>query len=150
MTVLPWPADLFSRRPAPTRRLIVDPLPESVLHQMVADLPGPKGETAAERAARFQTQLAEVRRYNPRDSVDAMLATQCLLLRLLSEDCHRDAVSAHGVPAKMKKLRRSAKQFDKLLGEMEQTCLAQRQERPAPKLDPAMFIALGLEQFLVA
>jgi hypothetical protein len=148
MTVLPWPADLFSRRPKPVRKLIVDPLPQSVLHQLVADLPGPKHETDAERAARFETQLAELLRYKPRDAADAMIAAHCLMLRLLAEDCHRDADNARHQPAKAKKLQRTAKQFDQLLANMEQT-LARRQAEPPPKLDPAMYASFGLEQFLI-
>ncbi len=122
MTVLPWPTDLFSRRPRPARKLIVDPLPQSVLHQLVADLPGPKHETDAERAARFDAQLAEVLSYKPRNAADAMLATHCVMLRLLAEDCHRDANDARApTPPMRKNSCAHAKQFDKLLVEMEQT-----------------------------
>ena len=74
-----------------TRNLIVDPLPKSVLHQLVANLPGPKHETDAARAARFEAQLAEVLSFNPRNSAEAMLATHCIMLRLVGEDAHRDA-----------------------------------------------------------
>ncbi len=148
MTVLPWPADHTARRPKPPRKLIVDPLPQSVLHQFVADLPGPKHETDAERAARFDAQLAEVLSYNPRDSADAMLAAQCIMLRLLSEDCQRDARRSNPDPGKAKKALRTAKQFDKLLTDMEQT-LARRQALPAATMDPATFVSLGLEQFLI-
>ena len=148
MTVLPWPADLFSRRPKTAGKLMVDPLPTAVLHQMVADLPGPKNETEEQRAARFRTQLAEVLSYNPRNSADAMLATQCIMLRMLSEDCTRDASRPHHSRAAAKQILRTAKQFDQLFGDMLRQ-LAQRQEHPLQKLDPAVFAAMGLEQFLV-
>jgi hypothetical protein len=148
MTILPWPIDHTTRRPRSTRKLIVDPLPQSVLHSLVADLPGPKDETEAERSARFQAQLAEVLGYAPRDSADAMLATQCVLLRLLAEDAHRDASRPILEPAVAKKRLRGAKQMDRLFAEMKQT-LAHRQAQTRGKMDPAMFVAFGLEQFLV-
>jgi hypothetical protein len=148
MTILPWPTGHTPRRPRSTRKLIVDPLPQSVLHSLVADLPGPKDETETERSARFEAQLAEVLGYAPRDSADAMLATQCVLLRLLAEDGHRDASRPVLAPAMAKKLRRGAKQMDRLLAEMKQT-LALRQAQTRSKMDPAMFVSLGLEQFLI-
>jgi hypothetical protein len=145
MTVLPWPT---THHPKSPRKLVVDPLPQSVLHQLVSDLPGPKHETETERTARFDAHLAEVLSYHPRDSADAMLACQCVMLRLLAEDCHRDASRPNPDTANAKKLRRTAKQFDKLLDGMKQA-LAHRQERPVAKMDPAMFVSLGLERFLV-
>lgn len=148
MTILPWPAAHTPRRPRATRKLIVDPLPRSVLHSLVADLPGPKDETDADRAARFEAQLAEVLSYNPRDSADAMIATHCVMLRLLAEDGHRDAVRPNRDPAMAKQLLRGAKQMDKLLANMKQT-LARRQAQTLGKMDPAMFVSLGLEQFLI-
>lgn len=99
-------------------------------------------------ATRFDAQLAEVLSYHPRDSADAMLATQCVLLRLLAEDCHRDANRPDPDPAKVKKLLRTAKQFDQLLAGMMQT-LTRRQEQPIARMDPATFVSLGLEQFLI-
>jgi hypothetical protein len=148
MTVLPWPAAPVPGRRKSARKLIVDPLPRSVLHSFVADLPGPKDETESERAVRFEAQLAEVLGYNPRDSSDAMIATHCVLLRLLAEDSHRDARRPGLDPAQVKQLLRGAKQLDKLLAEMKRT-LARRQAQTPGKMDPAMFVALGLEQFLV-
>jgi hypothetical protein len=148
MTVLRWPTASATNRPKSLRKLIVDPFPQSVLHQLVAHLPGPKHETETERATRFDAQLAEVLSYHPRDSADALLAGQCILLRLLAEDCHRDANRPSLDAAKAKKLLRTAKQFDKLLDGMKQT-LARRHERPVAKMDPAMFVSLGLEQFLI-
>jgi hypothetical protein len=148
MTILPWPANRPSRRPRSTRDLIVDPLPLSVLHSIVSNLPGPKSETEPRRAVRFEAQLAEVLSYKPRNSADAMLATHCIMLGLMAEDMHRDAARPDLDPAQAKKFLRSAKQFEKLRADMKKT-LERRQTRPLGKMDPAMFIALGLEQFLV-
>jgi hypothetical protein len=148
MIILPWPAGPTPRRAKSTRGLIVDPLPQSVLHQLVSDLPGPKHETEAARAARFDAQMAELLSYNPRNSAEAMLATHCILLRLLAEDAHRDASRPNPDPATAKKLQRSARQMDKLLADMQQT-LARRQAQALGKLEPATFIALGLEQLLI-
>jgi hypothetical protein len=131
-----------------TRKLIVDPLPKTVLHQLVADLPGPKDETDAARAARFEAQLAEVLSYNPRNAAEAMLATHCILMRLVADDARGDANGARAVPAKAKQHQRSAGQFDKLLANMQRT-LADFQARPLEPPDPALFAALGLERYLI-
>src|SRR5471030_413446 len=85
MSIVPWPP----RKPRRTKKVpepVVDPLPEAILRSFVADIPGPKNETEAARAARYATQLAEVLSYKPRDSADAMMATHCVLLRLVAED----------------------------------------------------------------
>lgn len=148
MTILSWPAEPNPRRPKATRKLIVDPLPQAVLHSLVGDLPGPKHETDTERAARFKVQLAEVLSYKPRDSAEAMIAAHCVMLRLLAEDAHRDAARPHPDAATAKKFLRAAKQMDKLLTDMKRT-LARRQTQTLGKIDPAMAISLGLEQFLI-
>jgi hypothetical protein len=145
MSVLNWPKS-FPRKSS--RKLIVDPLPQSVLHQLVSDLPGPKDETPAEQASRFEAQLAEVLGYNPRNAADAMLATHCVLLRLLAEDAHRDASRRDLSPAMAKQFLRGARQADKLLADMRKA-LARRQAEPQGKLDPALFASLGLDQFLI-
>jgi hypothetical protein len=148
MTVLPWPADQKSRPTRTPRKLIVDPLPRTVLHSLVRDLPGPRGETEQQRALRFETQLAEVMTYQPRDSAEAMLATHCIMLRLMAEDCYRDAASNVASPAIAKRCQRDGKQFDKLLADMRAT-LKRRQALPLAKMDPAMAVSLGLSDFLI-
>jgi hypothetical protein len=130
------------------RKLIVDPLPRSVIHSLVSDLPGPKYETELQRAVRFEAQLAELLSYNPRDAAEAMIAAQCILLRLLAEDSHRDANRPNLDPRSEKKLRRGAKQVDKLLAEMKAT-LARRQTQPLREMAPAMFLSLGLTEVLI-
>jgi hypothetical protein len=137
---------MTNRRHQPTRKLIVDPLPQSVLHQMVADLPGPEDETDAARTARFAAQLAEVLSFDPRNSAEAMLATQCVMLRLLAEHDHRDARDSN--PTQAKKLRRSAKNFEKLVADMMQA-LARFQVLPPGTPDPAIFVAAGLAEFII-
>jgi len=138
MTNPSWPP-----RP-PTRKLIVDTLPQSVLQQLVADIPGPKDETEAARAARFEAQLAEVLSHNPRDAAEAMLATHCILLRLVADDARGHANRARAFPAEAKQHQRSARQFDKLLANMQRT-LTDFQARPLSPPDPAICAALGLK-----
>ena len=144
----PRPAKPAQDAPDLAGNLIVDPLPKSVLHQLVADLPGPKDETDAARTARFEAQLAEVLSYNPRNAAEAMLATHCILLRLVAEDAHADANRLETASAKAKQHQRSSKQFDKLLANMRRT-LADFQSRPLGTPDPAIFAALGLTAFLI-
>jgi hypothetical protein len=123
------------------RKRIVDPLPRAVLHSLVLDLPGPKGETELQRAVRFETQLTELHSHDPRNAAEAMIAAQCILLRLLTEDFYRDANCPNLDPISEKKLRHGAKQMDKLLADMK-TSLARLQARPAG--GPAMFLSLCL------
>jgi hypothetical protein len=148
MTVLLRP---MSEKPADSRRrgkLIVDPLPKMVLHALVRDLPGPPGETEAQREIRFEAQLAEVMSYNPRDSADAMLASHCVLMRIVAEDARRDAARPDLGPVLAKTMARQAKQFGKLLKDARQI-LARRQSRPPAKMNPGAFRDLGLEEFLI-
>ena len=78
-----------------------------------------------------------------------MIAAHCLMLRLLAEDRHRDADQCPPPTRQSEKTPSiTAKQFDQLLANMEQT-LARRQAEPPPKLDPAMYASFGLEQFLI-
>lgn len=148
MTILPWRFGGRLRRPEQPRKMIVDPLPRSVLHSFVADIPGPKDETEAARAARFDEQLAEVLSFNPRDSAEAMLATQCVLLRLLAKDTHRDATRPGLTPGVVRKILRDAKEFEKLIVDMRKT-LVQRQAQPLGRMDPALCVSLGLGEFLI-
>jgi hypothetical protein len=148
MTILPWPADSNQRRPTPDRELIVDPLPQKILHSLVSDLPGPRGETETERAARFQAQLAEVLSYKPRNSAEAMLATHCVMLRLLADDSRRDTARPNRDAAIAKKLVRDSKQMHKLLDNMEKT-LTDRQSQSLGKMDVALAVSLGLGEFLI-
>jgi hypothetical protein len=147
MSIVPWPPRK-PRRPKKTPELIVDPLPDAIVRAFVADIPGPKNETEAERAARFATQLTEVLSYKPRDSADAMMATHCVLLRLVAEDARRDANRAGVAPQTARKCLRDAKELERLGAEMKHM-LARRQSRPLGKMDPALFRSLGLGQFLV-
>ncbi|HEX3991556.1 MAG TPA: hypothetical protein VHX39_10340 [Acetobacteraceae bacterium] len=135
-------------KPVPARRLVVDPLPNSVLHKLVADLPGPRNETEAARAARFEAQLAEVLSYNPRNPAEAMLATHCIMLRLVADDARRDASHARGHPEMARQHQRSAKQCDQRVA-ANRRMLADFQSRPLRSLDPATFAALGLTDFLI-
>jgi hypothetical protein len=148
MTVLPWPAAATSRRPRSTRKMIVDPLPQPILHSLVSGIPGPRDETDVQKSARYDAQLAEVLSYQPRNSAEAMLATHCVLYRLLAEDAQRDAARPGQTEAQEKKRKRMAKQMDKMLADMRHA-LARRQARPLGKMDPALAVSLGMEQFLI-
>jgi hypothetical protein len=146
-TLFPMPIPSSPTKPAPgqtgsTRKLIADSLPTEVLHQMVADLPGPRDETGAARAARFEAQLAEVLSYKPRNVAEAMLATHCILLRLVADDARLDVLRLEGVPAKARPHQRSASQFNKLQANMQRT-LADFQARPQARQTPAVFAAFG-------
>ena len=148
MTVLPWPPDANHRPQKSPRKLIVDPLPQAILHSFVADLPGPKDETETARAARFEAQLAEVLSYSPRDSAEAMMATHCIVLRLLAEDSRHDAARPGVTPGMQKKFLQQAKEFDQLIAEMKANLTA-RQAQPLGKMDPAPGLSLGLGEFLI-
>jgi hypothetical protein len=148
MTVLPWPPDAPRRHPKSPRKMIIDPLPQSILHGFVTDIPGPKDETETTRAARFEAQLTEVLSYNPRNSAEAMMATHCVVLRLLAEDSRHDAARPGLAPAVAKKFLRSAKEFDQLIADMKQT-LTLRQARPLERMDPALCLSVGLGEFLI-
>ncbi len=148
MTILPWPADSNQRRPKTDRELIVDPLPQKILHSMVSDLPGPSGETETQRAARFQTQLAEVLSYKPRNSAEAMLATHCVMLRLLAGDSRCATARSNPGAAIAKKLLRDSKRMHKLLDDMEKT-LTHRQSESLGRMDVALAASLGLGEFLI-
>ena len=139
MTIHRWPAKPTGRSTKSIREQILDPLPVAVLHSLVAGLPGPKDETAAERAVRFDAQLAEVLSHNPRDSVEAMIATQTVVLRLLSASA-RDRLA--GDPARVKQMERM---FTGLMRAMRQ-----RQSRPLGAIDPTVAASLGLGEFLIS
>jgi hypothetical protein len=111
-------------------------LPQSVLHHLVANIPGPTGETEAARAARFEAQLAEVLNYRPRNAAEAMLATQCILMRLVGDHARADAERSCMIPATSKQHLRSATQFDKALTNTQRT-LAHFQSRCLGTPDPA-------------
>jgi hypothetical protein len=144
VTVITWP----SRKPIPTRKLVVDPLPRAVLHSLVSGIPGPGNETEADGTARFQTQLAEVLGYNPRNAGEAMLAVQRIVLRLLSKDTNRDAARASRPATTAAKILRDEKQFVRMMDKWEKM-LARRQAGPPLEMDPAIHKSLGLGEFLV-
>jgi hypothetical protein len=148
MTIPSWPPAGKPPRASSTRGLSVDPLPRSILHSLVSDLPGPSDETPSMRALRFQSQMAEVLNFKPRDSFEAMIACQCVMLRPLAEESRRDAVRPDLSEANKKQCLQSAKQLDRLIADMKKA-LTKRQAKPLGDMDPMMFEALGLGQFLI-
>jgi hypothetical protein len=148
MTVLPWPPHQKPRQRKSGRKMIMDPLPAPVLHHLVSEIPGPPGETKTERADRFQRQLAEVMSYKPRSAAEAMIATHCVVLRLLETDSLRDAGRTDSPPNSRKKNQKFASQFDKQAREMEKL-LAHWQTTPLGKRNPSLFEAVGIEPYLI-
>ena len=136
-------ANLARRLPGPTHNRNVDRLPQSVLHHLVADIPGPKGETEAARVARFEAQLAEVLSYRPRNGAEAMLATQCMLMRLVGDHARVDAERTCLIPATSKRHLRSARQFDKALANT-QRILTRIQSRHLDTSAPATVASAAL------
>jgi hypothetical protein len=117
MTILRWPNQNGSRQGAAAREPETEALPRSVLHSLVADLPGPVGETEAERLTRFVAQLAEVLSYRPRDAADVMLASHCIMLGMLAAAAHRDATRSGVAPHTANTFLRDMKQFEKMIAE---------------------------------
>ena len=138
---------VISLPPGGKSRRTVDPLPRSVLHSLISDIPGPKNETEAERVVRFDAQLGEVLGYGPRNSAEAMLAIHCILLKLLAKDTLRDANEPGLSTEAVKKYLRTAKQFDRMVANWEAT-LARRQTQALGEIDAGVFEAPGLTEFL--
>lgn len=136
------------RHPGKTRKLIVDPLPWEVLHTLVSGLPGPMNETDAERATRFDAQMAKVVSYNPRNGPEAMVAVQCVIMRLMAEDCHRDAARPDIALSLKNAHLRTARECEKLLADQKRL-LAQWQRSPLRKIEPTAVANLGLAQSLI-
>lgn len=142
MTILSWPPNGRRGRVKPRRKVIVDPLPLSTLEAFAADIPGPRDETADEKAARIAANKAEILSYNPRDAAEAMLASHTILMRALAGDTRRDAARQPQGSSKGNQFLKLVKQFDKQAEEMLRH-LEHQQSRPLAKIDPAIFRALG-------
>ncbi len=98
MTLPPGPKSRRTRRVSDTAD--DDRLPEAALRDIVANIPGPKAETQAERAVRFDAELAEAIAYNPRDQVEAFVFVQNIIMRGYADAARREAamtgtISAH-------------------------------------------------------
>jgi hypothetical protein len=145
MTVLTWPT---GRRRVAANKLIVDPLPQAVLRQMVSGVSGPKDETAARRTARFEAQLAAVLKCRPRNSAEAMMATHFVIMRLAAEHLDRSTTDPTARPAIGKKLARASNQLLKMISETEKS-LAHQQAHPLELMDVATATALSLGEYVV-
>jgi hypothetical protein len=121
---------------------MVEPPPDWMLRDLVASIPGPPNESEAGRAARFAAQMAEIRAMNPRDSVDAMLAVQCVMMRLLADDSRRDAERPRIDPIAKKKFLNAARKLDEVHAELKRA-LTSRQARAgwAPPVAPPLYPA---------
>jgi hypothetical protein len=140
MTILPWPSNGTRGSARPKRKMIVDPLPASMLEKFAADIPGPRDESPDEKTARIAANKAEILSHNPRNAAEAMLATHSILMKTLLNDTRRDAAR---VPSKgnnfLKLVRQFTKQSDEMIRHLEYM-----KSRPLSKMDPAIFLALGI------
>jgi hypothetical protein len=141
MTVLPWPKDSKGRPEKRWAPPIPDTLPKGVLHSMVANIPGPRNETAADRANRFQVQLAEVLSYGPRNAAEAMLAMHCVMMTVVAEESYRDAASQPASSPLQKKHLRLAKQLSGQSTAIHKL-LVDRQSRPLGEASKALEAAV--------
>jgi len=145
MTNLLWPP--AENRPhtqsSPTR--VADRPPESILDKFAADIPGPKHETDAERAARIAMRRAEILSYHPRNATEAMLATQCIILGMLVAENRRNAASSPRTSSSFNKHLRNISLLIRQSAGLRRI-LVQRQSRPLAEIDAAVFAALGLSQ----
>lgn len=135
MTILSWPPD--SKPPS------ANPLPDAVLERFAADIPGPRYETEAERAARIAANKAAILSYGPRNSAEAMMATHVILMKMLAGDTKREADRKPRKSAEGTQLLRLIRQFEKQSTGML-NYLEAMQSRPVPKVDAAILQALGL------
>jgi hypothetical protein len=134
---LSWPPDSKGSRPRSTRKLIVNPLPESVLDVLAADLPGPPLETPDEKAARIAANKAEILSCHPRNAAEAMVAAHTILMKMLVQDFrNRDSSKGNNFP---KQLRQFNKQADAMIRK-----LLHQQSVPLRDRDMALFHALGV------
>jgi hypothetical protein len=127
--------------------MIIDPLPQPVLHMLVSDMPGPPNETKAERDARFQRQLAEVMAYEPRTAVEAMLAIQAIAMHMLHDDCSREAQRAD-LSVRLRDQNRGLARRAEAQSRDAAHMLAEMQKKPVHKFRRTLFDALGVEPWM--
>jgi hypothetical protein len=147
MTILPWPTKP-QHQPRPTnRKMIIDPLPRPVLDMLVSAMPGRGKETKAERDARFQRQLAEVMAYQPRTALEAMLAIQCIAMRMMCEDASRDARRTD-LPERLRGQNRNLERKTEAHIRDAEYRLAEMQKEPVHKFRRVLFDAAGVEPWM--
>jgi hypothetical protein len=143
MTIIPWPGKRH-RVKAP-RQFTAIRLPEAVLDSFAADIPGPKSETPAEHAINHAAHRKEILSYRPRDAAEAMLATQCILLGLVTADAKRDAAAQNPRSASKRKVQLVAKQLSDQTMAMHRL-LVDRQAQPLGTMNEAILAALGFAE----
>jgi hypothetical protein len=88
---------------------------------------------------------AEILSYHPRDTVEAMLATQCILFGMVITNAERAATNFLPTSSAGKKILRDARCLSRQIVAIRRR-LAERQSRPLPEIDNAVSKALGLSQ----
>jgi hypothetical protein len=145
MAIIDWRLPTRQRQAKPSPERISNRLPRLVLDHLVSELPGPPNETEAERAVRNDAQRAEVLGFRPRDTVEAMLATHCMMLGMVAEDASRNAARQPATSAEGKKSGRVAKQLSQQTT-ITHRLLAERQSRPLAPLHLKVLEVLGMNR----
>src|ERR1051326_3168074 len=87
--------------------------------------------------------------YKPRDALEVMMATQCIVMRLAETATLRDA-GRPDVPAQVREQNRKLTlRIDKQVRDTEKM-LKRWQSGPLRKMNPALFQSLGLDGFLIS
>lgn len=137
------PARIPAPRGRKPRRSIDPPPPEDIVHAMVDGIPGPAGETPEERNTRFQAQRTEVLSHGPRNAMEVMLATHCVILRLLAEDAWRTAARPDTEPNRARLCLDQARELDQQRAETKRLLTRgllriPHTPRPPPILDSVL------------
>jgi hypothetical protein len=140
LTTILWPPDTKTQS-APEST--INTVPDSILDYFAASLPGPKHETEAQRTARIAARRAEILSYHPRDSVEVMVATQCILLGIVTSDARRDAAGQPPGSSMAKAILRATKQFGKHIDALNRMTV-ERQAPPSGDMVQAVLQSLGV------
>jgi hypothetical protein len=114
-----------------------------VLNYFADTIPGPRDETPFERQARIAKNRKELRSYSPRDAMEAMFASQCIVLRMVFVDCARDYYSCTD-PAEREELKKQATDLAETCREAHDL-LPEWSKRRTIDAIPLEFVGVGLE-----
>ena len=118
-------------------------LANDVLNYFADTIPGPRDETPFERQARIAKNRKELRSYSPRDAMEAMFASQCIVLRMVFVDCARDYYSCTD-PAEREELKKQATDLAETCREAHDL-LPEWSKRRTIDAIPLEFVGVGLE-----
>jgi hypothetical protein len=122
-------------------------LANDVLNYFADTIPGPRDETPFEKQVRIAQNRKELRSYSPRDGMEAMFASQCIMLRMVFVDCARDYYSCTD-PAEREELRKQATDLAQTCREAHDLLPEWSKHRTIDAI-PLEFAALGLETYPV-